>query len=267
MWEENRVTLVVFVAHRATLCREKFFLSFFAFFPMRNLAVTLVLILAAIVAVPVMPQTTMGIPPEVMKRLSVSYDLNTLYPKDLDGVSFSGFGVGYSMDFPVSDTRPLYIGTGVDFRFIFRSKIYSQTEQYNLVNIKQRTSFIQMNIPANIGYILPAGAGVSVTPYAGVTFRVQLYGHNRNRICSCQSPDANLDEILEEMELGPADGNLFSEKDYGAARLRRLQLGWQIGARVQYRRVSFQAEYGKDIIKLHKNLGGGNLLLSVGYTL
>lgn len=149
---------------------------------MRNLAVTLILILAAIVAVPVMPQTTMGIPPEVMKRLSVSYDLNTLYPKDLDGVSFSGFGVGYSMDFPVSDTRPLYIGTGVDFRFIFRAKTYSQTEQYNLVNIKQRTSFIQMNIPANIGYILPAGAGVSVTPYAGVTFRVQLYGHNRNRI-------------------------------------------------------------------------------------
>lgn len=234
---------------------------------MRNLTVTLILILAALGAQPAISQTIMGIPPEVMKRLSVSYDLNTLYPKDLDGVNFSGFGVGYSMDFPVSDTRPLYIGTGVDFRFIFRTKKYSQTEQYNLVNIKQRTSFIQMNIPANIGYILPVGAGVSVTPYAGVTFRVQLYGHNRNRICSCESPDANLDEILEEMELGPADGNLFSEKDYGSAHLRRLQLGWQIGARVQYRRVSFQAEYGKDIIKLHKNLGGGNLLLSVGYTL
>ena len=77
----------------------------------------------------------------------------------------------------------------------------------------------------------------------------------------------DLDAVLDEMELGPADGNLFSEKDYGSAHLRRFQLGWQTGARVQYRRVSFQIEYGADIVKLHKNLGGGNLLLSVGYTL
>lgn len=234
---------------------------------MRNPTVILLLVLAAVLPSVAGAQTPMGIPPAVMKRLSISYDLNTLYPKDLDGVNFSGFGVGYSMDFPVSDKRPLYIGTGLDLRFTFRTKTYSQTEQYNLVNIKQRTSFIQLNIPANVGYIVPVGGGVSVTPYVGVTFRVQLYGHNRNRISSCDSPVADIDRILEEMELGPADGNLFSKKDYGDARLRRFQAGWQIGARLQYRRVSFQMEYGRDIIKLHKNLGSGNLLLSVGYTL
>ncbi len=255
------------VAHGATLCRENFIHAYRAFFTMRNLTVILILILAFSGRGRAMAQTPIGIPPEVLKRISLSYDLNTLYPKDLDGVSFSGFGMGYSMDFPLSDKRPLYIGTGVDLRFVFRTKTYSQTEQYNLVNIKQRTSFIQMNIPANIGYILPVGGGVSVTPYIGLTFRVQLYGHNRNRISSCDSPDADINHILDEMGLGPADGNLFSEKDYGGAHLRRFQTGWQIGTRVQYRRISIQAEYGRDIIKLHKNLGGGSLLLSVGYTL
>lgn len=234
---------------------------------MRNLSVIFIVVCAWLWPICGLAQTPMGIPPEIMRRLSLSYDLNTLYPKDLDGVNFSGFGVGYAMDFPVSDNRPVYVGAGIDFRFVFRTKTYSQTEQYNLVNIKQRTSFIHMNVPVNVGYIFPLGGGVSVMPYAGLTFRVQLYGHNRNRISSCDSRDVDLDAVLDEMELGPADGNLFSEKDYGSAHLRRFQLGWQTGARVQYRRVSLQIEYGADIVKLHKNLGAGNLLLSVGYTL
>ena len=129
---------------------------------MRNLSVIFIVVCAWLWPICGLAQTPMGIPPEIMRRLSLSYDLNTLYPKDLDGVNFSGFGVGYAMDFPVSDSRPVYVGAGIDFRFVFRTKTYSQTEQYNLVNIKQRTSFIHMNVPVNVGYIFPLGGGVSV---------------------------------------------------------------------------------------------------------
>lgn len=211
-------------------------------------------------------QDSASIVPAVLKRLSLSYDLNTLYPKDLDNVYFNGGAVGYNMDFRISESKPLYIGTGLDLHMVTRSKTYYQDEQYNLVNIKQRTTFINMNVPVDISLRIPLYHNLTFTPFAGLNFRIQLYGHNRNRI-QAGADSSQLEGILDRMELGPADGNLFSEKDYGDAHLNRFQMGWHAGIRLQYRHISLQASYGSDFVKLHRNLGSSNLIISVGYTL
>lgn len=204
--------------------------------------------------------------PRILRNVTVSYQHNILYPKDLDNVSFNGGGVGYQMDFSVSDKHPFYIGTGVNMMVTTRSKTYYDDSQYNLVNIKQRTTFINFNIPVNFNVRLPLYGGWTVTPSAGLNFRIQAYGHNRYRICDGPL-DADLNAVLTRLELGPADGNLFSEKDYGEAHLHRFQMGWQIGVRMQYRCVTMQVTYGSDFIKLHKDLGSSNLNVTLGYTL
>lgn len=204
--------------------------------------------------------------PRILRNITVSYQLNTLYPKDLDNVSFNGGGIGYQMDFSVSDKHPLYIGTGVNMMVTTRSKTYYDDAQYNLVNIKQRTTFINFNIPVNFNVRLPLYGGWSVTPFAGLNFRVQAYGHNKYRV-SGGPVDTDLNAVLYRLDLGPADGNLFSREDYGEAHLHRFQMGWQIGVKLQYRRVNMQVTYGSDFIKLHKNLGSSNLNVTLGYTL
>lgn len=221
----------------------------------------------AILAMP--PASTMaddGTIPRIMRDLTFSYQRNTLYPKDLDNVAFNGGGVGYHIDRRISDTRPLYVGTGIDFRFSTRSKTYYDDAQYNLINIKQRTVFINFDIPVIFSVRLPLYGQWSLTPFGGLNFRIQAYGHNRYRI-SGGPVDADLEESLARLGLGPADGDLFSKSDYGDARLSRFQMGWLIGLKLQYRRINIQCTYGSDFIKLHKNLGASNLNITLGFAL
>lgn len=51
--------------------------------------------------------------PARINKVSAFYDLTTLYPKGADNVYFNGFGVGYNIDFRVSRTMPLYVGTAL----------------------------------------------------------------------------------------------------------------------------------------------------------
>lgn len=204
--------------------------------------------------------------PRILRNLTLSYQHNTLYPKDLDNIAFNGGGVGYHIDFGISDSRPIYIGTGIDLQVACRTKTYYDDSQYNLINIKQHTVFVNFNIPAVISLRLPFFEHWTVTPFAGLNFRLQAYGHNRFRLTGGPI-DTDLDEVLDRLELGPADGNLFSKHDYGEARLRRFQLGWLVGIRLQYRRVNMHITYGSDFVKLHKNLGASNISVTVGYSI
>lgn len=204
--------------------------------------------------------------PKVLNRLTLSYDMNVLYPKDLDNVYFNGAALGYDIDFKVSRRAPLYIGTGVNLHFVVRNKTYYQDEQYNLINIKQTTTFFNANVPVDLIYRFPVMPSFTLSPFVGLNFRIQIIGRNKNRI-KAGADDSQLNEILDRMELGPANGNLFSKKDYGSAHLNRFQMGWHIGVRGQYQRVSLQVSYGSDFVKLHKNLSSANLMVTLGYSI
>ena len=54
--------------------------------------------------------------PSTIQHVSVMYDLNTLSPKYGDNSYFNGVGAGYTIDFRVSNTIPLYVGTGLNIR-------------------------------------------------------------------------------------------------------------------------------------------------------
>ena len=93
--------------------------------------------------------------PSITNRASVFYDLNTLYPSGASNTYFNGYGVGYNIDFKVSDTYPIYVGTGLDVRFVFNNRNITDDLDFDLVSIKAQTTFINFNLPVNVSYRVP----------------------------------------------------------------------------------------------------------------
>ncbi|MDE6438306.1 MAG: outer membrane beta-barrel protein [Muribaculaceae bacterium] len=201
--------------------------------------------------------------PSTLQKVSVFYDLNTLYPKGADNTYFNGFGVGYSIDFRVADELPLYVGTGLDARFLFNSRTILDDTEFNLINVKAKSTFINFNVPINVSYRVPVADGFYLTPQLGLDFRVQAYGHSSLDADNVSLVSPQLDEIIAETHDGI---NLFSDKDMGSEKLRRFQMGWHAGVNFEYNRFNLGLSYGTDFVKLHKDLGASHFLVSLGYS-
>lgn len=200
--------------------------------------------------------------PSMIQKAQIMYDLNTLYPKDASNACFNGFGVGYNIDFRVSNSLPLYVGTGLDMRFVFRSQTILDDQEYNFINEKVNSTLINLNLPVNLSYRVPVADNFFLTPFVGLDFRVQVYGN-----ASVKANDISLELPTYGSTVGEVkhDYNLFSGRDLGSEHLRRFQMGWHAGLNFEYARFNLGLSYGTDFVKLHKNLGGSNFLVSVGY--
>lgn len=222
-----------------------------------------VILAAAILAAATAPAVAQNDAPAILNRASVFYDLNTLYPSGASNSYFNGYGVGYNIDFRVSDTHPLYVGTGLDVKFVFNNRDISDDMDFDLVFIKAQSTMINFNLPVNLSYRVPVADRFYITPFAGLDFRLQAYGNTNLKIAV---PENTPDEVIDRLERIDRDINLFSADDMGDNHLRRFQMGWHAGVNLEYNSVTLGLSYGTDFVKLHKNLGGSNFLVSLGYT-
>lgn len=218
---------------------------------------------AMILAVPAMSAQAGTDAPAIIRKASVFYDLNTLYPKGADNSYFNGAGVGYNIDFRVSNSLPLYVGTGLDVRYVYNSRTILDDTEFNLLDVKAKTSFVNVNLPINVSYRVPVADGFYLTPQLGLDFRVQAYGHSKIDVDNISLVSPQYDEIIAREHDGV---NLFSEDDMGAGKLRRFQMGWHAGVNFEYQRFNLGLSYGTDFVKLHKDLGASHFLVSLGYT-
>ena len=200
--------------------------------------------------------------PSITNRASVFYDLNTLYPSGASNTYFNGYGVGYNIDFKGSDTYPIYVGTGLDVRFVFNNRNITDDLDFDLVSIKAQTTIINFNLPVNVSYRVPVTDKFYLTPFAGLNFRVQAYGNTSLKI---SLPDNTPEVITDRLENIDKNINLFSSDDMGDNHLRRFQMGWHAGVNMEYNNVVLGLSYGTDFVKLHKDLGSSNFLVSLGY--
>lgn len=228
---------------------------------MKKTIILLTALLAA--ATPAALAQTNNDAPGILNRASVSYDLNTLSPSGASNAYFNGYGVGYNIDIRVSDTHPLYVGTGLDLRFVFNNRNITDDMDYDPVFIKAQSTLINFNLPVNVSYRVPVADRFYLTPFAGLDFRLQAYGNTSLKI---SIPENTPDEVIDQVERIDRDINLFSSDDMGSEHLRRFQMGWHAGVTFEYNNVNLGLTYGTDFVKLHKNLGGSNFLVSLGYT-
>lgn len=197
--------------------------------------------------------------PSTIQRVSVMYDLNTLSPKYGDNSYFNGVGAGYTIDFRVSNTIPLYVGTGLNIRGVFDKDKIAINNEEDLVNMDVKSTLVNLNLPINVSYRVPVADNFYLTPQLGLDFRVQVYGQSK---LDLNSDFPELNKLVSQ----DSKVNLFSKNDLGDNRLRRFQMGWHAGLNFEYSRVNLGLSYGTDFIKIHKNVGGSNFLVSLGYT-
>lgn len=197
------------------------------------------------------------------QTLFAGYSLYTLRPADATTYSLNGFSIGYNIDFKVSKTLPLYVGTGLDARFNFRVKTYHDSPTYNPIDTKITTRFINLNLPANISYRVATTSSTTVIPQFGFDFRVQLSARSKVDVLTPEGSPK-----MSKKALGYSSGtyNLLSRKEMGSEVMHRCQVGWHAGLKVQHEAFVIGVSYGTDFAKLRNELGASNLMINLGYT-
>lgn len=192
----------------------------------------------------------------------MGYNLYTLHPADAASFSLNGFQLGYNIDFKITKSYPLYLGTGVEGRFTFRVKTYHDSPTFNPIDAKITTHFININFPINISYKVEASPSTAIIPQFGFDFRVQLSDRSKVQVTV---PEGS--PVMSTKALGytPGSYNLQSAKDMGTEVMRRCQVGWHAGLKLQHEAFMIGISYGTDFARLRNELGASNLLVNFGY--
>lgn len=206
--------------------------------------------------------------PKYINSLSINYNNNTLYPKDADHLTLNGFGVNYNFDYRLSESVPVYLGTGVNLQFLFRSEnlldddIIGELPSMRNIDITQKWQMFNLTIPINISYRVPVAANFYLTPIIGLDLKTQLYGKTRLDV---DGPTGSIFE--DEFGMVPnKDINLYDDDDMAGDAFNRFQLAWHAGLKFEYNTLFLQLTYGTDFTKLHKDLGEGTFQVGIGKT-
>lgn len=196
------------------------------------------------------------------QSLFAGYNLYSLRPVDAASFTLSGFDIGYNIDFKVSKTLPLYVGTGLESRFAFRVKTFHDTPTNNPIDVKTTTRFINLNVPINISYRVDASPTTAIIPQFGFDFRVQLSARTKVDVAV---PDGSPSMSKAAIGYTPGTYNLLSRKQMGDEVMRRCQVGWHAGLKLQHESFVVGISYGTDFSRLRNELGASNLLINLGY--
>ncbi|WP_289823237.1 outer membrane beta-barrel protein [Muribaculum intestinale] len=217
-------------------------------------------------------------------RISVSYN-NTHFGfnKEAGGsdsdFGLNGFGLNYIHGFSVSSTLPMFVETGLNLNFGFGSDTGDKYDSGDYwLQAKNKKQFINLQVPVNFAYKFAIADGVSVSPYLGLNFKFNLVGRMKAEIDYGYDPNEyDLDDFLYEIgvdKVSDLEGDwlsVFSKDDMGSkdATWNRFQMGWHIGAGLQYNAFYLGVEYGTDFIPAFKyekaKVNSSDLKISLGY--
>lgn len=182
--------------------------------------------------------------------VTLSYTNSPLNPKHGDDISMNGFSLGYTHGFSISSTHPIFIETGVILTAVFHSDSESEYDDdydYSVSIFEQNYS---LSVPVNFAWKFAINDKFSVKPFVGFNFKGNLYGSTKASV----SYDGE-DETV----------NWYDKDDMGDDGVfKRFQMGWHIGAGLQYSSFYLGLNYGTDFIKIHKNISSSTFDLSVG---
>ncbi len=199
---------------------------------------------------------------ENYQRITVGYNGIFASPKGGESTTLNGFAAGYTYGLSLSSAMPLYLEFGGQLAYGSGS---------------DKTSLMSIGIPVNVAYRFNITDAISVTPYTGLNFRVNVIGKAYGINMFSGKSDDNNDwgdgwEDWEDYSTYSSRGDDYDWDDedlYGDAddwKWKRFQMGWQIGAGVNFNKWYAGLRYELDFIKLQKYLNTSTLNVSVGYT-
>lgn len=180
-------------------------------------------------------------------RLSISYqyDMNKYDKKDVDDQNMNGFAIDYIHGFSISRTYPLFIETGIGLNTGF----YSNDDNDNFTT---KITALSVNVPVNIAYKFNINTDFSIHPYLGLNCKVNVLAKGKQQYDNSDRKDDEYD--------------CFDKKDMGKdGQWKRFQLGWHIGAGINYKAFYAGLSYGTDFMELAKKLNTSTFKVSIGY--
>lgn len=157
------------------------------------------------------------------QRVSVGYNA-TLGSHD---TTLNGFVAEYTYGFNIQD-KPMFVEAGAGVQ-------YGSGDDLTLWTVK---------IPVNFSYAIPVSSSVTLSPFAGVNFKINASGKY---------------DLGEGYEI-----NIFDNDGFDG---NRFQMGWQLGLGATFNRHFFASlQYGTDFIKLADHLSTADISLKIGYT-
>ena len=157
--------------------------------------------------------------------LRVSYHPVSINADGGGSINFSGASVGYIKSFGISGTTPVFLETGANISW-FGGDLESWDDDEEL-----KLNVFSINVPFNLGYKFMLNETTGIFPYAGLTLRGNIVGNYSG-----------------EGESVSAFGDDVSE----GYKLKRFQIGWQIGVGVNFNTFFVGASYGTDFNEVVK---------------
>ncbi len=200
-------------------------------------------------------------------RLSVSFMSETISPDKGDNTSLSGVSIDYIHGFSLSKTLPIFLETGVDFSAGFKS---NDVEEKNLLygdSESVKTTLMSLAIPVNVAYKFNVNPDFSIQPFLGLNFKFNIVGKQKYKVEFKDSDEQEaFDTYIEDSDI-KLDTNMFDKKDLNDnkdAVWKRFQMGWHIGAGINYKQLWIGLSYGTDFISLCKKTNTSTFKVGVG---
>lgn len=189
-------------------------------------------------------------------RAALSYNHDNLsYNKEMGdfGVGLNGFGLNYIHGFGVAEN--MFVEVGGNFNFNFGS----DSESVEGYKFETKYQNINLQVPVNYVYRFNVADGVSIDPYVGLNFKLHLTAKTK----------------FEETEDGETEKSdwvsAFDEDKVGKDNTwNRFQMGWHVGAGLNYDRYYLGVQFGTDFLPIYKQdkakINTSSLKISLGYT-
>jgi len=199
-------------------------------------------------------------------RLSISYqyDMHKYDIKGADDQNMNGFAIDYIHGFSISRTYPLFIETGIGLNMGFHSNSSSDFDfgdfdfgdfdfgDYGDSEFTKKTMALSVNVPVNIAYKFNINNNFSIHPYLGLNCKVNVLAKAKTQFDDDDIKDIEIDN--------------FDKKDVGKdGQWKRFQLGWHVGAGINYKAFYAGLSYGTDFMELAKKLKTSTFKVSIGY--
>lgn len=188
--------------------------------------------------------------------------IDVLDDMDAESEKLTGFTVGGNRAFSITPSLPLFIEIGAGLTYAW-AKIYDEEETEECyycgddfsMGFKESSQHLMVNIPVNLMYKFQvSNSSITLEPYVGLNVKGHLIGQMKGKYTfetCCDDMEDEIDDYLDEIDEDDMVANYFDKDDMGGKKYvaKRMNIGWQIGANVDFGKTFVGISYGSDFGK------------------
>ena len=195
--------------------------------------------------------------------ITASYDMRTIAMdfEDAEDLDLNGFSIGYAKSFSISKDMPLFVEAGVNLSYAKGDESISGyvdiDDYYYDAEMNTEYTYYGITIPVNLAYKFVVNDNVQIIPYTGL--------YLKGNIVAKADVSLNIGGYDESEEFDLFDDDEAKSLGFDDS-WSRLNIGWQIGAKMAFKQFNVGVSYGLDLNEVAKKTKMKNLSIGIGYT-